>query len=106
MYSPGFIAFWDAYPLGKRSKKLEAWTVWQRDELEEFATTITRDVLRRKTHHWAWVKERGQFIPGAQVYLNGRRWNDDIEPIPAAAGGRRAVLEHQNAQRAQDWADK
>lgn len=104
-YPQGFVRFWDAYPAGKRSKKVEAAAVWKRDELEDYADTIVRDVQDRKTRHWGWIKEGGAFIPGAQVYLNGRRWNDDIEPPPAGGGGgRRSATEYANAQRARDWA--
>jgi uncharacterized protein YdaU (DUF1376 family) len=105
-YSDGFIGFWDAYPSGKRSKKLEAWKVWYRDELEEFASAIVKDIERRKSEHWGWLKENGAFIPGAQVYLNGRRWNDDIEPPPrGGGGGRRSTTEQANAERAGTWAN-
>ena len=103
---PGLQRFLDAYPKGKRNKLAEVVKVWERDELEDFADVIVKDVERRKVEHWQWVKDGGTFIPGSQVYLNGKRWNDDIEPIPAAAGGRRTAVEQQNAQRAQDWADK
>lgn len=101
-YSPGFERFWEAYPNGKRSKKAEAWAVWQRDKMEEFADTIVRDVANRQRLHWGWIKNGGEFIPGAQVYLNGRRWNDDIEPPPR--GGARAAVEDRNARAADDWA--
>ncbi|HEY3434285.1 MAG TPA: DUF1376 domain-containing protein [Solirubrobacterales bacterium] len=104
-FSAGFLAFWDAYPDGKRSKRAEAWATWQRDELEEYASTIVKDVNTRKAEHWGWIKDGGKFIPGAQVYLNGRRWNDDIERAPLAAG-RRASTEHGNASTAQKWADR
>lgn len=99
----GFHRFWEAYPRGKRSKKIEAAAVWERDQLEEFAETIVRDVERRKTEHWGWMKDGGSFIPGAQVYLNGRRWNDDIEPAPRGTG-RRSALEAANNERAEEWA--
>lgn len=105
-YSAGFLAFWDAYPTDKRSKKLEAWQRWQADEMENFAQTIIRDVEKRKVEHWGWIKESGRFIPGAQVYLNGRRWNDAIEPVPpGGGGGRRSTIEHNNASAAEKWAD-
>ena len=103
---PGLQRFLDAYPKGKRNKLAEVVKVWERDELEDFADVIVKDVERRKVEHWQWIKDGGQFIPGSQGYLNGKRWNDDIEAIPAAGGGRRAQLEQQNAQRAGDWADK
>lgn len=102
-YSELFEAFWDAYPASRRSKKLEAWTSWQRDGMEEFAATIIRDVTERQTKHWGWVKEGGKYIPGAQVYLNGRRWNDAIEPI--RADGRRSAIEDANNETAGRWAD-
>lgn len=102
-FSPGFLAFWEAYPTQKRSKRLEAWRTWQSDKLEEFTNTIVRDVERRKVEHWPWIKDGGQFIPGAQVYLNGRRWNDAIELRHRV--GRREGNEQDNNQRAQDWAD-
>lgn len=106
-YSPAFLRFWEAYPTDKRSKKLEAWQRWQADELDGFSETIIRDVERRKVEHWGWIKEGGRFIPGAQVYLNGRRWNDDIEPPPNGGGGegRRASVEHANAEKADKWAN-
>lgn len=107
-YSPGFERFWAAYPAGKRSKKAEAWKVWQRDEMEEFSDTIVKDVVYRSASHWGWVKEDGRYIPGAQVYLNGRRWNDDIEPPPkgGTAPGRRTQVEQSNSDRAEKWAGK
>lgn len=102
----GLQRFLDAYPTGKRNKLVEVVKVWERDELEDFADVIVKDVERRKVEHWGWIKDGGQFVPGSQVYLNQKRWNDDIEPIPAAAGGRRAAVENGNVQKAQDWAGK
>ncbi len=103
---PGLQRFLDAYPKGKRNKLAEVVKVWERDGLEDFADVIVKDVERRKVEHWQWIKDGGQFIPGSQVYLNGKRWNDDIEAIPAAAGGRRTAVEQQNADVATDWASK
>ena len=105
-YSASFERFWDAYPTQKRSKKLESWNRWDADKLDEFADTIIRDVEKRKAEHWPWIKDGGTFIPGAQVYLNGRRWNDAIEPVPpGGGGGRRSAIEHDNATVAEKWAE-
>lgn len=77
--------------------------------MEEFADAIIDDVERRKAMHWGWIKDGGQYIPGAQVYLNGSRWGDDIEPIPAGAarfgqaGGRRAAVEANNEDALTAW---
>lgn len=103
-YSRAFEEFWEAYPSHRRSKKLEAWQRWQADQLEEFSETIIRDVQDRQIKHWTWVKDNGKYIPGAQVYLNGRRWNDAFEPLRGGEG-KRATLEHANADTADRWAN-
>lgn len=102
----GFQRFWETYPDGKRSKKAEALAVWQRENMEEFADAIIGDVERRKAMHWGWVKEGGKYIPGAQVYLNGSRWTDDIDPIPSSAArnpGRQSCIEAGNLNAVDDW---
>ncbi len=106
-YPAGFRRFWDAYPDGKRSKKADAFKVWERDGMEEFADVLVADVEKRKAMHWGWMKDNGQYIPGAQVYLNGQRWKDDIEPPPMQRGGgngQRGGRENTNLQTARDWA--
>jgi hypothetical protein len=30
-----------------------------------------------------WVKDNGQFIPHASTWLNGKRWEDELEAAPA-----------------------
>ena len=102
---PGLQRFLDAYPKGKRNKLAEVVKVWERDELEDFADVIVKDVERRKVEHWQWVKDGGQFVPGASVYLNQKRWNDDVQPIPHGAG-RRESVEAANAAKAESWANK
>lgn len=104
-YSAAFEQFWAAYPSNRRSKKLEAYQRWQRDGLEEFAETIVRDVTERARGHWGWLKDGGQYVPGAQVYLHGRRWNDAIEPPPSHGEGRRGRAEAHNEDAADRWAD-
>lgn len=106
-YSPSFLRLWDVYPAGKRSKKDDAYAVWKRDSLADFEEIIIEDVKTRKAEHWGWIKEDGAYIPGAQVYLNGHRWNDDIEPIPRGAGaGKRVANEQQNDAVAERWANR
>ena len=107
-YSASFLRFWDAYPSGKRSKKDEAYAVWKRDKLADFEETLIEDVKNRAANHWGWIKENGAYIPGAQVYLNGHRWNDDIEDPPRGwqrhGAGRREATEQANDETAERWA--
>lgn len=107
-YGASFLRFWDAYPAGKRSRKDDAHEVWKRDKLAEFEEIIIEDVKRRAAEHWGWIKNNGEFIPGAQVYLNQHRWNDDIEPPPVGwqggrAPGKRAANEQANDEAAERW---
>lgn len=80
-FSPGFEAFWLAYP--KKVGKQVAWQKWCDDQLDEFTTTLVRDVTERQKRHDQWL--RG-YVPDPATYLNQRRWTDEIiGPKPADA---------------------
>lgn len=34
-----------------------------------------------------WQKAKGQYIPHASTWLNGRRWEDEVKPDRAVPGG-------------------
>lgn len=90
-YSEEFLKFWVAYP--KRINKPAAWKAW-------CAQYVTIDVVlkaieqHKKTE--AWLKDEGKFIPHPASWLNGRRWEDELEVSlddRAAEDGRRRFLE-------------
>ena len=71
-YSPGFEAFWDAYP--RKVAKMTAWHTWVGKNFEPEAATITASLA----NHPAFDTD-SEFIPHASTYLNNERWNDDAQ---------------------------
>jgi len=73
----GFDAFWQAYPL-KKSKKdaVKAWAKIKPNE--HLAGKILQAVQRAMTSE-DWTKDGGRYIPHASTWLNGERWNDEVQ---------------------------
>lgn len=72
-----FDTFWNAYPKKKNRKKAEQ--IWQKlnPDAELFEEIMTG--LRAQMESSDWQKEGGQYIPLATTWLNGRRWEDEID---------------------------
>jgi len=69
-----FDEFWSAYP--KRVKKKQAREKWKRKKYDRIADQILQDIETRKTMDARWLDG---FIPDPTTYLNGERWEDEIE---------------------------
>lgn len=85
-HGASFVRFWSRYPNHKaKEAALRAWR-----KLAPSADLISQihAALDWQTRQHGWVKERGQFVPMAATYLNGRRWEDERvvpleeQPIP------------------------
>lgn len=74
-----FDEFWEAYPKKAGKKKCQA--KWKARKLDSMAERIIQDVLERVEKDYNWT--RG-FSPNPETYLNGDRWNDDIQYAPEA----------------------
>lgn len=96
--SPGFIAFWEIYPV-KDGKKV-AWEAWQAFELEDMAPVLVRDVRDRIAGSVQW--KRG-YIPHASTYINQNRWNDPMNGTGPVSS--RESVEQTNKTVAENWAD-
>jgi len=77
-----FSAFWEEYPKKRDKAKAEkAWLKIKPDE--ELARKIIQAVsVQKKTR--SWQKDNGQFIPLPTTWLNGRRWEDEINEPEAS----------------------
>jgi len=76
-----FSSFWEIYP--KKRDKLKARTAWDKIKPD---TKLTQQILsavslQKKTKDW--TKEDGRYIPMPTTWLNGRRWEDEIETTEA-----------------------
>jgi len=81
---PGFIRFWAAWPKSPRKvDKADCCKRWKRHGLETLADEIVKHVEAMcESEQW----KRG-YEPAPATYLNGRRWEDDMPPMPGLFGG-------------------
>lgn len=70
-----FAEFWAVYP--KRVGKKKSLAKWKAKGLDSQADTIISDVQRRSTEDGRWLDG---FIPDPLTYLDGERWEDELQP--------------------------
>lgn len=70
-----FPEFWSAYP--KKREKKKARDAWKRKKLDARADEIITDVQTRIEKDGQWIEG---YIPHPTTYINGERWEDEIEP--------------------------
>lgn len=69
-----FEKFWSSYP--KKRKKKTAKEIWKRKKLDSLCQTLIDDVANRVANDKRW---KDGFVPDPTTYLNGERWDDDID---------------------------
>jgi hypothetical protein len=69
-----FELFWSAYP--KKRKKKSALEIWRRKKPD--APTLIADIENRLANDGQWLEG---FIPDPTTYLNGERWEDELQPV-------------------------
>jgi hypothetical protein len=80
---PEFDQFWAAYPrrVG-RKKAVEAFS----RAIKKTTLATMLEALAWQTKQPQWLKEQGAFIPYAQGWLNGERWEDEPFQAPPSRG--------------------
>ena len=75
-----FESFWSMYP--KKIAKANARKAWLKLKVDgPLYTEIMKGLaLHKKSRDW--IKDEGQFIPHPATWLNGRRWEDEVEQEP------------------------
>lgn len=73
-----FSRFWAAYP--RKVSKAEAARAWEKlSPSAELEAAIHRGLeLQKRSQQWR--RDEGAYIPHAATWLNGRRWEDELEP--------------------------
>jgi len=69
-----FDEFWICYP--KKSGKKKTLEIWKRRKLDSMADKLILDVKTRIISDRKWIDG---FIPNPTTYLNGDRWEDEME---------------------------
>lgn len=78
-----FDRFWAAYP--RRVNKQAARKAFDKLKPDENMMGIILRELDRQKHSQQWTKDGGQFIPHPATWLNGARWEDEVQEIRASA---------------------
>lgn len=95
--SESFQRFWEAYP--KKAGKKKCWEKWKSRRLTSQVELLLKDIMTRSTSDRKWLEG---FIPNPLTYLNGDRWEDEVEPvIPARGKGLVVTQDDREAMRLQ-----
>ena len=71
-----FLKFWSLYP--RKVAKVAAQRSWKRlknKDIDEIFKVLHGHMMR-------WKGTELQFIPHASTWINQRRWEDELEPLP------------------------
>lgn len=83
IYAQNFLSFWKAYPNKVAKKKAqEAWWKVEKKEDMEALLPILLNAIEKQQQAKESNKAKGEFTPEwphAATWLNGRRWEDEIE---------------------------
>ena len=83
IYSQNFHTFWKAYPNKVAKKKAyEAWQKLEKKEDMEALLSTLLDAIEKQQQAKETLKAKGKFTPEwphAATWLNGKRWEDEIE---------------------------
>jgi len=69
-----FDQFWDAYPKKKNKKKAQQ--IWTSRKLDSMADQLINDVILKTQKDRSWIDG---YAPYPTTYLNGDRWEDEVE---------------------------
>lgn len=73
----GFAAFWAAYP--KKAGKADALKAWNKLKPDIVLQAKMGEALTAQKKSPQWTKNNGQYIPMPSTWLNGRRWEDEVQ---------------------------
>lgn len=82
-----FESFWKLYP--KKKGKKEAEKAWRKVKAADVPAIMQALAVEIRSEQW--LKNGGQYIPNPATWLNGERWNDEVQvanALPASSDGR------------------
>ena len=82
-------AFWKAYPKRKGKGNVEKWFKANKPTDELLAQMLLKIEELKTTADWK--KENGQFIPMPYTWLNGKRWDDEVQIVVQSKPGKLQV---------------
>ena len=73
----GFNAFYAAYP--RHEGKADALKAWNKLKPDIVLQTKMGEALTAQKKSPQWTKNNGQYIPMPSTWLNGKRWEDEVQ---------------------------
>lgn len=73
----GFAIFWSAYP--KHKGKADALKAWGKIKPSAELQATMGKALEAQKQSEQWRKDGGQYIPMPSTWLNGKRWEDEVQ---------------------------
>lgn len=74
---PGFDDFYSCYP--KHTGKQAALKAWNKLKPDSQLQYLIIQAVEKQKQSQQWTKDGGQFIPLPATWLNGQRWEDELE---------------------------
>jgi hypothetical protein len=94
-----FSEFWTEYP--KKVAKQNALKAWKKIKPDAPLMAAIMTSLKRWKTSYEWLRDGGRFIPYPATWLNGRRWEDEIQEtrttLPAQEYHQRDYSDEQEA---------
>lgn len=76
-----FLKFWESYP--KKKSKQEALRAWLKLKPDPELQTEILLAIENSKRDPQWLKNNGDYIPLPASWINGKRWEDELEiPMP------------------------
>ena len=79
MFENRFDKFWRNYP--RKVERQRAYTVFKKLSPDDGLLRIMIDAIEEQKKTARWKKDDGQFIPYPANWLEGRRWEDEVEAV-------------------------
>lgn len=72
-----FETFWKSYP--KKVAKKDALKAWEKQKCGNGIFETVMEKLEQFKSSNAWTRDNGRYIPNPASWINGERWNDEIQ---------------------------
>jgi hypothetical protein len=74
----GFKRFWKSYP--RKVDKEKAVKAWAKLSLDAEDAEVILAALKKQKQSQGWTESGGKYIPYPATWLNGKRWEDEVQP--------------------------
>jgi hypothetical protein len=88
----GFERFWAVYP--RTEAKQAAWKAWKKLKVDENPKLFSEIMAGIVRHGDDWACRELRYIPLPATFLNGRRWEDELNPNAGLSPGERRTWQN------------